>query len=351
MNQSDLNKLPEMGIVMHEGHKFGTDRKRFKEKSDWSLAIDRLNEIFDPKTFSHSVLSFSECKRLSEIMLDEKTVYTSMEKQQARELFVNSNLKLVRQISLGYIKKYSLTPVEDIFQMGVIGLMRAVEMWDPEREFLFSTYATWWIRQSISRAAMDNEAIIRVPIHMQERINKVVSYEQQYFDFFNTYPEPQEAADALEFGVDEYLKTKAAIYSFLSIDTVSSRDGELKVFASKDHCLDESIADPSILVEQNMLAEQLEVILGGITSREERIIKQRYGLVDGIPKTLDEIGQEFGVTRERIRQIEAKSMTKLRHPSRSLALRDYLDKEEFVREILPSVAELPVFRVGAEPLN
>lgn len=350
MIQRDLNRSSVLGITTQEGLSSGSLRKRFKAKSDWSLAIERLNEIFNPKTFSFAVLSFSECRELSKIISNENQEYTSIEKQQARDLFANSNLKLVRQISLGYMKKYSLTPIEDIFQMGVIGLMRAVEMWDPDREFLFSTYATWWIRQSITRAAMDNEAIIRVPIHMQERINKVIAYEEQYFDFFNTWPEPQEASDALEIGLDEYLKTKAAIYSFQSISSVSRRDGELKVFASKDHCLDESIAEPSILIEQNMLAEQLNAILGGITSREERIIKLRYGLVDGIPKTLDEIGQEFGVTRERIRQIEAKTMTKLRHPSRSLALRDYLDKEEFVREILPSVEELPLFRVGAEPL-
>jgi RNA polymerase primary sigma factor len=351
MIQSDLNRPSILGITTQAGPSFGSLRKRFKAKSDWSLAIERLNEIFNPRTFSFAVLSFEECKNLSEIMQSKNQEYTEIEKQQARDLFVNSNLKLVRQISLGFMKKYSLTPIEDIFQMGVIGLMRAVEMWDPNREFLFSTYATWWIRQSITRAAMDNEAIIRVPVHMQERINKVVSYEEQYLDYFNTWPEPQEASDALEIGLDEYLKTKAAIFSFESINLVSSRNGELKVFASKDHCLDESTAEPSILVQQNMLAEQLDAILGGITSREERIIKQRYGLVDGIPKTLDEIGQEFGVTRERIRQIEAKTMAKLRHPSRSMALRDYLDQEEFAREILPSVEELTLFRVGAEPLD
>lgn len=340
-----------MGIKVQEGLSLGSNPKRIKAKSDWSLAIDRLNEVFNPRTFSFAVLSYSECKKLAEIMLNENQQYTNLEKQQARDLFVNSNLKLVRQISLGYMKKYTLTPIEDIFQMGVIGLMKAVDMWDPGREFLFSTYATWWIRQSITRAAMDNEAIIRVPIHMQERINKVVAYEEQYFDFFNTWPEPQEASDALEIGLDDYLKTKAAIYSFQSISTISNRNGELKVFASRDNCLDESIAEPSILIEQFTLKEQLEAILGGITPREARIIKQRYGLVDGIPKTLDEIGQEFGVTRERIRQIETKTMNKLRHPSRSLALRDYLNKEEFVREILPSVEQIPVFRVGSEPLN
>ncbi len=326
-------------------------QKRRAEKSDWALALERLNEMFGPKTFSYEVLSYSECKDLSEVMLDEEKCFTDIQKREARDLFINSNLKLVRQISLGYIKKYSLTPIEDLFQMGVIGLIRAVEKWDPDREFLFSTYATWWIRQSITRYAMDNETIIRLPIHMQEKVSKVLAYEDQYFDFFNVWPDSQEASDALEIEFDEYLNTKAAIHSFEPIQAFSKRDGELKVFATREHCLDESTSDPALLVEKSFLAEQLEAVLCGITSREERIIKQRYGLVDGIPKTLDEIGQEFGVTRERIRQIEAKTMAKLRHPSRTLSLRDFLETEDFTREFLPAVEKACWFRVGAEPTS
>jgi RNA polymerase primary sigma factor len=351
MNPSAQNKVLMLGMTPPEKHSSVAKQRRRAEKSDWALAIERLNEIFDPKTFSYAVLSFSECKSLAEVMLNEEQCFTDSQKQEARDLFINSNLKLVRQISLGYMKKYSLTPIEDLFQMGVIGLMRAVEKWDPDREFLFSTYATWWIRQSITRSAMDNETIIRLPIHMQERVNKVIAYEDQYFDFFNVWPDSQEASDALEIELDEYLNTKAAIYSFEPIQGVSKRDGELKVFATREHCLDESTSDPALLVEKTSLAEQLEAVLCGTTFREQRIIKQRYGLVDGIPKTLDEIGQEFGVTRERIRQIEAKTMAKLRHPSRTMSLRDFLDTEDSTREFLPAVETACWFRVGAEPTS
>ena len=351
MSPSAQNRLLMLGKTSPENQAPSSKQRRRTEKSDWAQAIERLNEIFDPKTFSYPILSFSECKSLSEVMLNEEQDFTDSQKRDARDLFINSNLKLVRQISLGYMKKYSLTPIEDLFQMGVLGLMRAVEKWDPDREFLFSTYATWWVRQSITRAATDNETIIRLPIHMQERVNKVIAYEDQYFDFFNVWPDPQEASDALEINLDEYINTKEAIYSFEPIQTVSQRDGELKVFATREHCLDESTSDPALLVEKTILAEQLESVLCGITFREERIIKQRYGLVDGIPKTLDEIGQEFGVTRERIRQIEAKTMAKLRHPSRTASLKDFLDVEDFTREFLPAVETTCWFRVGAEPTN
>lgn len=326
-------------------------KRKNSEKSAWQSAIERLNELFNPQTFSSALLNFSECRALSEIMLDNKGNYTSAQKNEARELFIKSNLKLVRQISLGYMKKYPQTPIEDLFQMGVFGLMRAIDKWDPDREFQFSTYATWWIRQSITRAAMDNETIVRIPVHMQEKVRKVLAYEEQYFDFFNISPDSQEASDSLEIDVEEYINVKKSIYSFEPIQDFSHRNGELKVFAARLNCLDESTSDPANLVEKMIFIEQLQAVLGSITSREARIISLRYGLVDGIPKTLDEIGKEIGVTRERIRQIESKTMTKLRHPSRSLALRDYLDIEDFRLEILASSEKAPWFRVGAEPLD
>ena len=326
-------------------------QKKYGEKSPWTVAIERLNDIFSETTFSHPVLSYSECKKLSEIFHNNDGFFSEINKKDARDLFINSNLKLVRQISLGYIKRYDKTPIEDLFQMGVVGLIRAVDKWDPDREFLFSTYATWWIRQSISRLAMDEEDFIRIPIHMQERVNKFLSYQEQYLDFFNCLPDDQEGSDALEIGLQEYLNISSAIYSFERIQDVSRRDGELERFATIPHCLDEFLSEPFILIERTLLAEQLDAVLGGITCREARIIRLRYGLVDGIPKTLDEIGKEIGVTRERVRQIEAKTMNKLRHPSRSMSLRDYLDMEDFSCEIHPERVSASFFRVGAELLD
>jgi RNA polymerase primary sigma factor len=330
---------------------FSEAKVKNKPKSEWTLAIERLNEILNPRTFSYQVLNYSDCKKLSEIMRDENGIYSENQKMEARGLFTSSNLKLVRQISLGYMKKYPQTPIEDLFQMGVIGLIRAVEKWDPDREFLFSTYATWWIRQSITRCAMDEESFIRIPIHMQEKVNKFLSYQEQYLNFFNFLPDDQEASDALEIGLVEFLNIKSAVYSVERIRDYSRRDGELSVFATLPNTFDESTADPFALVEKRLLREQLDFVLAGITSREERIIRLRYGLVDGIPKTLDEIGKDVGVTRERIRQIESKIMSKLRHPSRTLALRDYLDAEDFSSEIYPENDSPCLFRVGAEPLS
>jgi RNA polymerase sigma factor (sigma-70 family) len=221
----------------------------------------------------------------------------------------------------------------------------------PVREFLFSTYATWWIRQSITRSAMDEESFIRIPIHMQERVNKFLAYQEQYLNFFNFLPDDQEASDALEIGLKEFLTIKSAVYSFERIQDYSRRDGELTVFATLPNTFDESCTDPFVLVERSFLEEQLDAVLAGITSREERIIRLRYGLVDGIPKTLDEIGKDIGVTRERVRQIESKVMGKLRHPSRSLSLKDYLDPEEYSFDIQPENDLPSCFRVGAEPLT
>jgi len=340
-----------MGKDTSKVHSFGSTLIKDKTKSSWTLAIEQLNEILNPQTFAHQVLNFSECKKLSEIMLNEDGMYSQSQKLEARAVFITSNLKLVRQISLGYMKKYSQTPIEDLFQMGVIGLIRAVEKWDPDREFQFSTYATWWIRQSITRSAMDEESFIRIPIHMQEKVNKFLAYQEHYLNFFNFLPDDQEASDALEIGLKEFLNIKSAVYSFERIQDFSRRDGELTVFATLPNSFDESTTDPFVLVERSFLEEQLDAILAGITSREERIIRLRYGLVDGIPKTLDEIGKDIGVTRERIRQIEAKVMGKLRHPSRSLSLKDYLDPEEYSIEIQPENDLLPCFRVGAEPLT
>ena len=351
MNPSGLSRTLNLETFPREEHASRSKQKRNKEKSDWTLAIERLDTIFNPKTFSHSVLSFSDCKKLSEIMLNDDQTYSDTQKKEARELFINSNLKLVRQISLGYMKKYPQTPIEDLFQMGVIGLIRAVEKWDPFREFLFSTYATWWIRQSITRFAMDEEGFIRIPVHMQEKVNRFLTYQEQYLNFFNFLPDDEEASDALEISLKEFVNIKSAIFLIERIQDFSRRDGELCVFATLPNGFDETTTDPFVLVERRLLEEQLNAVLGGITSREERIIRLRYGLVDGIPKTLDEIGKDIGVTRERVRQIEGKVMGKLRHPSRSLALRDYLDSEEYSFEIYPENESLSSFRVGSEPLN
>jgi RNA polymerase primary sigma factor len=324
--------------------------KSSKEKTPWAIAIAQLNHVFGVQTFAHPILDYSECKNLSIVINNEEGTFTETEIKEARSIFITSNLKLVRQISLGYLRRYSRTPIEDLFQMGVIGLIRAVEKWDPGREFLFSTYATWWIRQSITRCAIDEESLIRIPVHMQEKVNRVLEYEEQYLEFFNSLPDEQEAADSMNIDLSEYLSIKSAIFSFERIQDISRRDGELRCFAMRPNGYDESVTDPFFQVERTVFIEQLLAVLGGLTYREEQIIKQRFGLIDGTPKTLDEIGLEFDVTRERIRQIEAKTMEKLRHPSRTSALKDFLESEDLSQEIYSAIEIPSGFRVGGEPL-
>jgi RNA polymerase primary sigma factor len=275
----------------------------------------------ESRLFNHPILTYEECKELSDIMVSDNTE----EALAAKQKFVMCNLKLVRQIALGYRKTYPNVEIEDLFQMGVIGLIRATEKWDPSREFMFSTYATWWIRQSLTRNATDFGSLIRIPVHMKERIYKVEEYLENYNEFFDFDPEDLEAADALEISEKEYLQIKDAIHSFISINSITDRNSELSRSVVFPNIEENSICDPSSLVERTFFAEQLNSVLDTLSEREAGVISRRFGVNCDGPMTLDDIGKIYGVTKERIRQIESKCMTKLRHPSRSQVLKDYLD--------------------------
>ena len=273
------------------------------------------------KLFKHPILTYEECKELSEIIGSDN----AEEALAAKQKFVMCNLKLVRQIALGYRKTYPNVEIEDLFQMGVIGLIRATEKWDPSREFMFSTYATWWIRQSVTRNATDFGSLIRIPVHMKEKIDKVKEYLKNYNEFFGFDPENLEAADALNISEMEYNQIKEAIFTFLSINAITGRNSELSVNAVKPNIEELDFCDPANLVEQNSFVEQLNSVLDTLSEREAGVISRRFGVNYEGPMTLEEIGKVYGVTRERIRQIESKCVTKLRHPSRSQVLKDYLD--------------------------
>jgi len=277
--------------------------------------------MLDAKLFNHPILTYEECKELSEIMVSGN----AKEALAAKQKFVLCNLKLVRQIALGYRKTYSNVEIEDLFQMGVIGLIRATEKWDPSREFMFSTYATWWIRQSLTRNATDFGSLIRIPVHMKERIYKVEEYLENYSEFFGFDPENLEAADALQISEKEYLQIKEAIFSFTSMNSITGRNSELTLEIINPNIEESDFCDPTTLVERDTFVEQLGSVLDTLSEREAGVISRRFGINCDSPMTLDEIGKIYGVTRERIRQIESKCMTKLRHPSRSQVLKDYLD--------------------------
>jgi len=277
--------------------------------------------MLDAKLFNHTILTYEECKELSEIMVSGN----AKEALAAKQKFVLCNLKLVRQIALGYRKTYSNVEIEDLFQMGVIGLIRATEKWDPSREFMFSTYATWWIRQSLTRNATDFGSLIRIPVHMKERIYKVEEYLENYSEFFGFNPENLEAADALQISEKEYLQIKEAIFLFTPMNSITGRNSELTLEIINPNIEESDFCDPTTLIERDTFVEQLGSVLDTLSEREAGVISRRFGVNCDRPMTLDEIGKIYGVTRERIRQIESKCMTKLRHPSRSQVLKDYLD--------------------------
>jgi RNA polymerase primary sigma factor len=273
-------------------------------------------------------LDYFECKELSQIMNGEEIEGArkySLTPAEAKDLFISSNLKLVRNIASDYSASFNMVDPEDLFQMGIIGLIRAVEKWDPEREFLFSTYATWWIKQSISREYMNTCDSIRIPVHLMEIRKKVLDYIEKYDDFFGRKPDSLEACDALEIEESQYINVLNSVFEYISLGDVLNSEGELEQRVALTQESDNSNLDPAELFLETLFGWSLAFLLAGIPSREAGVISERYGLDSGQPATLDQIGLLHGVTRERIRQIEAIALKKLRDPSRSDHLRYLLE--------------------------
>jgi RNA polymerase primary sigma factor len=214
---------------------------------------------------------------------------------------------------------------------------------------MFSTYATWWIRQSITRNATDFGSMIRIPVHMKERLDKVQSYLENYFDFFGFDPEPLEAADALQINEMEYKQIRESAFSFVSLRKVLDSSSELSVGVINSNFESKSICDSFRLIEWDDFVEQLNNVLATLTEREAGVVAMRFGINSDAPMTLEEIGKIYGVTRERIRQIESKAMTKLRHPSRSLVLKDYLAGFDFEVHQVPGELRQNNFVLANEP--
>ena len=257
------------------------------------------------------LLTFDEELELAKRVLDGD--------EEAKQKLAESNLRLVVSIAKKYVGRGML--FLDLIQEGNMGLIKAVEKFDYKKGYKFSTYATWWIRQAITRAIADQARTIRIPVHMVETINKLIRTSRHLLQILGREPTPEEIAKEMEISVEKVMEIQKIAQDPVSLETPIGEEDDSHL---GDFIPDDESPAPHDSAAYTLLKEQLEEVMGTLTPREAKVLKLRFGLEDGKARTLEEVGKEFQVTRERIRQIEAKALRKLRHPSRSKRLKDYM---------------------------
>ena len=281
---------------------------------DGAVAIEKINVL-------KGRLDGASEEEKAEIKEEIKTLQRDVDKgADAKKRLAEANLRLVVSIAKRYVGRGML--FLDLIQEGNLGLIKAVEKFDYKKGYKFSTYATWWIRQAITRAIADQARTIRIPVHMVETINKLIRVSRQLLQELGREPSPEEIAKEMSMPVDRVREILKISQEPVSLETPIGEEEDSHL---GDFIKDDNVPVPADAAAFTLLKEQLEEVLGTLTEREQKVLTHRFGLEDGRARTLEEVGKEFNVTRERIRQIEAKALRKLRHPSRSRKLKDYLE--------------------------
>lgn len=281
---------------------------------DGAVAIEKINVL-------KGRLDGASEEEKAEIREEIKTLQRDVDKgADAKKRLAEANLRLVVSIAKRYVGRGML--FLDLIQEGNLGLIKAVEKFDYKRGYKFSTYATWWIRQAITRAIADQARTIRIPVHMVETINKLIRVSRQLLQELGREPSPEEIAKEMSMPVERVREILKISQEPVSLETPIGEEEDSHL---GDFIKDDNVPVPADAAAFTLLKEQLEEVLGTLTEREQKVLTLRFGLEDGRARTLEEVGKEFNVTRERIRQIEAKALRKLRHPSRSRKLKDYLE--------------------------